>query len=755
MFGPRFPVYHQLDSRDCGPACLRMVAAHYGRPVALEYLREQLGLARQGVTLHALGEVAGQLGFDTLPAEVSLETLQRQVPLPCIAFLDQEHFVVVYGARRGHLLVADPHQGRVRYPAAEFAARWLPPGGLAGQGVVLLLEPTPQLTAAPPAGAALPGAEIPATVNLRYLLGYVRPYRRQLALVLLGMVLSSALGLALPFLTQSIIDVGIRTRSLRFLVAVGGAQLMLFAGRTVLELLRARALLLLGSRVSLGLLGSYLARLMRLPMPFFEAKNVGDNVQRIVDHHRIELFLTTALVDAGLAVLNLLVFGGALLVYSWSVFGVFALCTALGAGWAALWLGRRQRLDHQRFQQQAANQNVLLELIGSMPEIKLTGSEHAKRQHWESLQTQTYALSLRSLRLDQTIQSGLLFFNELKNILITLLAGYQVLEGQLTLGMMLSVTYLAGQLNNPVVQLLQFGKAWQDARLSLARFDEVYQKPPEDATPDPADDPEAAADSAAAPPTLLSPASSPALDIELRDVHFHYGGPAAPPVLRGLSLRIPAGKVTAIVGLSGSGKTTLLKLLLKFYAPTAGTIAVGGTPLGQLGARAWRRRCGVVMQEGHVFADTLGGNIAVGQGPPEAARLRQACYVANLTEFVNELPLGFDTPLGGTGAGLSQGQKQRLLIARAAYRQPELLLFDEATNALDATNERAILDNLQAFFAGRTVVVVAHRLSTVQHADQIVVLEQGRVRECGTHAALLAQRGAYFNLVRNQLALAA
>lgn len=750
MFGPRFPVYRQLDSRDCGPACLRMVAAHYGRPVALEYLREQLGLARQGVTLHALGEVAGQLGFDTLPAEVSLDTLQRQVPLPCIAFLDQEHFVVVYGTRRGHLLVADPHRGRVRYPAAEFAARWLPPGP-AEQGVVLLLEPTARLTAASE-GGSLPGAEVPPTVNLQYLLGYVRPYRRQLALVLLGMVLSSALGLALPFLTQSIIDVGIRTRSLQFLYAVGGAQLMLFVGRTVVELLRARALLLLGSRVSLGLLGSYLARLMRLPMPFFEAKNVGDNVQRIVDHHRIELFLTTALVDAGLALLNLLVFGGALLFYSRSVFGVFAGCTALGVGWAALWLGRRQRLDHRRFQQQAANQNVLLELIGSMPEIKLTGSEHAKRQHWEGLQTQTYALSLQSLQLDQTIQSGLLFFNELKNILITLLAGYQVMEGRLTLGMMLSVTYLAGQLNNPVVQLLQFGKAWQDARLSLARFDEVYQKPPEDATPDPAE----ADDDATPPPPVVTPeAALPAPDIELRDVHFYYGGPAAPPVLRGLSLRIPAGKVTAIVGLSGSGKTTLLKLLLKFYVPTAGAIAVGDTPLGQLGTRAWRRRCGVVMQEGHVFADTLGGNIAVGQGPPDPVRLRQACRVANLTEFVNELPLGFDTPVGGTGAGLSQGQKQRLLIARAAYRQPELLLFDEATNALDATNERAILDNLQAFFAGRTVVVVAHRLSTVQHADQIVVLEQGRVRECGTHAALLAQRGAYFKLISNQLSLGA
>jgi ATP-binding cassette subfamily B protein len=735
MFGPRFPIYHQLDSRDCGPACLRMVAAYHGRHVSLEYLREQLGLARQGVTLYDLSQVAEQLGFRTLPAEVALDTLQHRVPLPCIAYLDQEHFVVVYAARRGYLHVADPHRGRVRYAAAEFEAKWQLPGQ-PGQGIVLLLEPTPQLTANPDEA---PGAVPSATLNVGYLLSYVRPYRRLVGQLLLGLVVGSLLALAFPFLTQSIIDIGISTRSLRFLYAVCGAQLMLFAGRTVIELLRGRILLLLGSRVSIALLSDYLARLMRLPMSFFEAKNVGDNVQRIVDHHRIELFLTTTLVDAGFAVLNLLVFGGVLLLYSGSIFGVFAACTGLGAGWALLWLGRRQRLDHRRFQQQATNQNVLLELIGSMPEIKLTGSEHEKRWRWEEMQAKTYRLGLQSLQLDQTIQSGILFFNELKNILITLLAGYQVIEGRLTLGMMLSVTYLAGQLNNPVLQLLQFLKTWQDARLSLARFDEVYQKPPEDAGA-----------------TLLAPATGagPAA-IELRDVHFHYGGPAAPPVLRGLDLTIAPGQVTAIVGLSGSGKTTLLKLLLKFYEPTAGSIVVGGTPLGQLDARAWRQRCGVVMQEGHIFADTLGRNVAVGQGPPDPERLRQACRVANLAEFINELPLGFDTPVGGTGAGLSQGQKQRLLIARAAYRDPELLLFDEATNALDATNERAILDNLQAFFAGRTVVVVAHRLSTVQHADQIVVLEQGRVRERGTHTELLALRGAYFNLVRNQLALSA
>ena len=732
MFGFSFPLYYQLDSRDCGPACLRMVAAHYGRRVSLEYLRELLALSRQGVTLNDLGRGAEQLGFQTLPAEVTLATLQQRVPLPCIAYLDQAHFVVVYAARHGRLYVADPQRGRLRYSATAFQERWQLPGP-AGQGIVLLLEPTPQLTEARQEASADP------EIGFSYLLGYVRPYRRLVAQLLLGLVVGSLLALVFPFLTQSIIDVGIRTRSVQFIYLVCLAQLLLFLGRTAIELLRARILLLIGSRVSITLLSDYLVKLMKLPMAFFEARNVGDNMQRIVDHHRIELFLTTTLVDTAFSVFSLVVFGAVLLLYSGPIFGVFLVCTTLGVGWALLFLGRRQRLDHRRFAQHGQNQQTLVELIESMPEIKLTGSEQEKRWQWEELQANTYRLNLQTLALDQIIQGGILFFNELKNILITLLAGLQVLDGRLTLGMMLAISFITGQLNNPVVQLLQFLKTAQDARLSLARFEEVYRKPNEDRD-----------DTGQLP--LVLPAGQA---IRLQNVSFRYGGPDAPLVLQDVSLTIPAGKVTAIVGLSGSGKTTLLKLLLKFYAPSAGAIRVGDTPLAGIGAQQWRQHFGVVMQEGHIFADTIARNIAVGQGPVDEERLRQAGRIANIEEFVAELPLGYHTPVGGTGAGLSQGQKQRLLIARAAYRNPDFIIFDEATNALDATNERTIMDNLTAFFAGKTVVIVAHRLSTVQHADQIVLLEQSRIREIGTHAELLANRGAYYNLVRNQLALGA
>lgn len=707
-----------------------MVAAHYGRRVSLDYLRELLALSRQGVTLSDLNRGAEQLGFQTLPAEITLATLQQRVPLPCIAYLDQAHFVVVYAARRGRLYVADPQRGRLRYSATAFQERWQLPGP-AGQGIVLLLEPTPQLTEAQQEASTDP------EIGFSYLLHYVRPYRRLVAQLLLGLVVASLLALVFPFLTQSIIDVGIRTRNVQFIYLVCLAQLLLFLGRTAIELLRARILLLIGSRVSITLLSDYLVKLMKLPMAFFEAKNVGDNMQRIVDHHRIELFLTTTFVDTAFSVFSLVVFGAVLLLYSGPIFGVFLVCTALGVGWALLFLGRRQWLDHRRFAQHGQNQQTLVELIESMPEIKLTGSQQEKRWQWEELQAQTYRLNLQTLALDQTIQGGILFFNELKNILITLLAGLQVLDGRLTLGMMLAISFITGQLNNPVVQLLQFLKTAQDARLSLARFDEVYRKPNED--PDEPDQ----------PPLVLMAGQS----VHLQNVSFRYGGADAPLVLQDISLTIPAGRVTAIVGLSGSGKTTLLKLLLKFYAPSAGAIRVGDMPLASIGAQQWRQHFGVVMQEGHIFADTIARNIAVGQGPVDEERLRHASRIANIEEFVAELPLGYHTPVGGTGAGLSQGQKQRLLIARAAYRRPDFLIFDEATNALDASNERTIMDNLTAFFAGKTVVIVAHRLSTVQHADQIVLLEKSRIREIGTHQELLARRGAYYELVRSQLAL--
>jgi ATP-binding cassette subfamily B protein len=704
-----------------------MIAAYYGQHFSLEYLRELTAISKQGVTLSAITEAAETIGFRTLPAELPLEALQKKVPLPCIVHWDHGHFVVLYETKKEKLYVADPDLGRVIYTPTEFLAKWQLPQAV-GSGVVLLLEPTPKLFET--------AAQAEDEVGFSYLLAYARPYKKLIFQLFLGLGVGSLLSLIFPFLTQSIVDVGIHTQNIHFVYLICLAQLMLFLGRTAIELIRARILLLIGSRVSISLLSDYLIKMMKLPMLFFESKNVGDNMQRIVDHQRIETFLTSSLINTIFSLFNLVIFGLVLLLYSGSIFLVFLVSTCLGVVWTKLFLDQRQRMDHQRFQQYAQNQSTLVEIINSMPEIKLTGSEKEKRWKWEELQAKTYHVNIKTLYLDQYIQGGILFFNELKNIIITIMAGMQVINGQLTLGMMLSITYITGQLSNPVLQLLEFLKNAQDAKLSLARFNEVHQKPNED--------------SEEVIKRKLLPSTR---DLQLDTISFRYGGTDAPFVLQNLSLTIPEGKVTAIVGTSGSGKTTLLKLLLKFYKPASGEIKVGHTNLEQISASQWRKRFGVVMQEGYIFSDTIAQNIAVGTGPIDFEKLRYASRIANIEPFIDELPLGYHTPIGGEGAGLSQGQKQRILIARAAYRNPEYILFDEATNALDASNERIIMENLNTFFKGKTVIVVAHRLSTVQHADQIVVIEKGQIKEIGTHQELIARQGSYYELIRNQLAL--
>jgi ATP-binding cassette, subfamily B, bacterial len=735
-----FPFYHQLDQMDCGPTCLRMVAKYYGKSFAIQNLRQKSSIGKDGVSLLGIAEAAETIGFRTMAVNVSLPKLADDAPLPCIVHWRQSHFVVVYKISRKQVHVADPGKGLRQLTPTEFDEGWLSTTDTDGQpsGVALLLEPTPAFYET--------DDEKGQGLGLQRLGGYLRPHRHLIGQLGLGLLVGSGLQLLLPFLTQSVVDVGIQTQNLSFIYVILAAQLALMLGRTAVEFLRSWVLLHLSTRINIAILTDFLTKLMRLPMAFFDAKNFGDLMQRINDHHRIEAFLTGQTLQTLFSLVNLLVFGVVLALYNQTVFWLFVVGSGAYGLWVAVFLRQRRKLDMKLFDVSARNQNSLVQIIQGMQEIKLHNSEQTRRWEWERIQVRLLKLQIRGLSLAQFQQAGAVILNEGKNILITFVAAKSVLDGQLTLGAMLAVQYIIGQLNAPIEQLIQFLQLAQNAQLSLERLNEIHQLPDE-TTDTAANQPN---------PGFLNGRGNAGLT--LTNVSFRYPGagadqPDGAPVLQHINLTIPPGKVTAIVGMSGSGKTTLLKLLLRFYEPTRGEVQVGSTRLATVSHRHWREQCGAVMQEGYIFADTIARNIAVADEVPDPERLWHAIEMANINDLIERLPLGLNTKIGAGGNGISQGQKQRILIARAVYKNPAYLFFDEATNALDANNERVILENMQRFFKGRTVVVVAHRLSTVRHADQIVVLDRGRITEIGTHEQLTNQRGEYYGLVKNQLEL--
>ncbi|NSL87705.1 peptidase domain-containing ABC transporter [Chitinophaga sp. Mgbs1] len=723
----KFPFYKQSDGMDCGPTCLKMIAEHYGRKFPLQYLRNISKLTRQGVTMADLEATAEQLGFNTLPASLHIQVLTDKAPLPCILHWEKQHFVVLYDITKTHAFIADPALGKpVSYPLADFLAAWeQEPGSRTGRA--LLLEKTGRFNE----GEAVPDKD----VRLWSLLPWLRPHTHRLPAVAGTLLLASACSLLTPLLTQRIVDTAITGKNLPLLLLICIGLLLLFTGRTLMDFIRARVLYKAGALISIQLLKAYLEKLMRLPLAFFDNRHAGDNMQRVTDNQRVEDFLTSSLVNFMLSVITIAVLGGALLWYNTWIFLLFLTSAAVSVLWANSFQEKRRILDQKKFRILSANQHILLEIFSAMQEIKLTGSEHLKSTQWEALQDKSLALKLDSLRMDQFMQGTGAFLNEIKNILITGVAAMLVIEGQITLGAMLAITFICGQLNAPVLQLAEFIRVSQNTRFSLQRMEEVQQEPDED------------------PPQAAPFPDITEKDIRLRNLCFQYGHKHSPMVLQHVSLVIPAGKVTAIVGMSGSGKTTLLKLLLRCYAPVSGQILVGTAPLQSLSAREWRRHCGVVMQDGYIFMDTIANNIYAGAQIRDESRMFRAAEMACIHDFFSSMPFGYETMVGKDGYGLSEGQTQRLLIARLIYRNPSFIFLDEATNSLDAHNERAIIGNLHQFFPGKTVVVVAHRLSTVKHADQIVVMDKGQIVERGTHAALAASNGAYYQLIKNQLEL--
>ncbi|NJK82752.1 MAG: peptidase domain-containing ABC transporter [Saprospiraceae bacterium] len=727
-----FPFYKQLDQMDCGPTCLRMISRYFGRSVSLQYLRERSFLNRQGVSLLGISEAAESIGLRTLAVKVPFEKLASERAYPFIVHWNQKHFVIVWRVRGDKVYVADPAQGLLTYSKSAFFKSWLG-SETQSEGIALLVQPAPSFYEEKDENHKTPSI-------WSFVWGYMREQRVFMVQLVLSLLFVSLFFLLTPFLTQAVVDIGIQTRDISLVVLILSGQAFLLVSRIAVEFIRRWVLLHLSTRLNISLISDFLMKLMRLQMGFFDSKRTGDLLQRIGDHSRIQAFLSSSTLSVLFSFFNLIIFGVVLALYHLGIWLVFMLGSAIYIAWILLFLRYRKQLDYKRFQQLANNQNSLIQIISGMQEIKLHHCEHTRRWEWERIQIKLFKVNIESLRLEQIQEAGSLFTNESKNLLITFLAAWAVIQGEMTLGMMLAIQYILGQLNAPISQMIQFVHQYQDARISLERLQEVYLKPDEDE------------EQPLLPASLLHTMPIHA-DLTLRRLSFQYEGQHSPKVLDQLDLPIPKGKVTAIVGTSGSGKTTLLKLLLKYYPPTEGQIKVGQLDLAMISSDYWRMQCGVVMQEGYIFSDSIARNIALDGEQLDYVRLEEAAQIANITELIQNLPLGWQTKIGAEGVGLSTGQKQRILIARAVYKNPQYLFFDEATSALDAENERIIIENLQRFFKGKTVVIIAHRLSTVKQADKIVVLEKGKIVESGTHTQLTTLKGKYYHLVKNQLEL--
>lgn len=726
----RFRHRSQLDSRDCGATCLSMIMDHYGSDVDIESLRMLCNTSREGTTMLNISKAAESLGFRSLGASITLNQLYEEVPLPCILHWKQRHFVVCYGVARKNGLrlfrIADPAAAdNLIYTENEMNEHWCVDRDN-NQGYALLIEPGP----ATDAGNYISASH--SIKNVSFFLKYLRPYKKHFFLTCLGMLASCLLQLIFPFLTKSLVDVGISESNISFITLILVSQLIISLSQLIVEFTRNWMLLHINARINIGLVSDFLTKLMKLPIRFFESRLIGDILQRIGDHQRIEQFMTGSSLNVFFSLISFIIFGIVLGVFSYRILVIYVVGNSLYLFWVLSFMKIRRTLDIKRFYESAGERSNLIQLITGMTEIKMNNCENHKRWKWERIQIKLFNLKIKSLALGQIQHFGSLLFNQSTNIVISFIAARSVVTGDLSLGSMISITYLVGQLNGPIGSFIGFAQQMQDARLSLERINEVNLRKDE-------------TQSAYCP--LERPVSRN--DIHLRDVYFGYD--QGFPIFQGLNLDIPAGKITAIVGESGGGKTTLMKMILGFLEPVRGEIEIGGQNLSLIHPSEWRDVCGAVMQDGFIFSESIAENIALRDERADFGRLEDACTVACIKDFIESLPMGYATVIGMEGHGLSQGQKQRILLARAAYKNPEILFLDEATNALDSQTESDIMDRLKTFFKGKTVIIIAHRLSTVKNADKIVVIKKGAVAEEGTHATLMQKGGIYYRLVKRQL----
>lgn len=723
----RFPIHLQHDSMQCGITCLQMICEYYGRMYTLDQLAEMCYVTTEGVSLLGISQTAEHMGIHTVCGRLTVEQLTADV-LPCILHWNQNHFVVLYSVKGKRYYLADPAKGRVKMDEAEFSTHWVSTKSLGeDKGIAMILYPTPNFYARKDVSEK-------KDTSL-FLSKYFLQYHKYFFLIFVGLLLGCILQLIMPFLTQGIVDIGIRHKDVGLIGLILIGELMIVIGRTATDFVRRRLLLHISMRINISLVSDFFIKLLRLPMSFFDSKQTGDLLQRMNDHNRVQSFLTTQVLSVMFTFLSFVVFGIVLLVYDPVICGIFLLGSVIYSLWIAQFMQRRKLIDYELFEQQAINQNKTYQFITSMQEIKLQDCEQRRRWEWEDVQADLFVVQMKSLKLQQTQEAGSVFINELKNIFITVLAATAVIDGRITLGAMLAIQYIVGQLNSPVEQLMGFIYSFQDVKISLERINEIHHIKDEGSR------------------SKQSTQFGEHKNIELIHTDFKYDPHVTRKTIDDISFTIPEGKITAIVGASGSGKTTLLKLMLGYYPVMNGSILIADKNLNDYDLKWWRRQCGVVMQDGMIFSESIARNIAVDDGEVDITRLEQAAKIANIHNYIMQLPLKYNTQIGRDGVGLSQGQKQRILIARAVYKNPSFIFLDEATNALDANNEKTIVENLNEFYKGRTVVVVAHRLSTVKNANQIIVLNNGKVIETGNHISLIEKHGAYYNLVKDQLEL--
>lgn len=715
---------------ECGAACLAMVCNHYGLSYSINKLSDICPATTEGVSMYGMNKTATTLGFRASSVKTSLDSL-CEGPFPIILYWKQNHFVILYKVDKNNtrFWIADPGKGKYNLKIEMFKINWISTQSNGKEkGIAMFLEPTD-------AFGKNKSEVVAEKRSFRFLGKYILNYKQYFLQILLGLLLSCVLQLIMPFLTQGIVDIGIKHKDIGLIWLILLGELMIVTGRTVTDFIRRWLLLHISMRINISLLSDFFIKLLKLPMSFFDTKLMGDLLQRMSDHSRVQSFLTNQVLSVMFTMLSFVVFGIVLLIYNRLIFGVFIFGSILYGLWIAHFLGQRKVLDYEIFEQQAKNQNKTYQFITSMQEIKLQDCEQRRRWEWEDVQADLFNVQMKSMKLQQTQEAGSIFINEIKNILITVLAATAVINGNITLGAMLAIQYIVGQLNSPVELLMNFIYSLQDVKISLERINEIHQSGNEESKDN------------------QTTEFSGKKEIGIDRIDFKYDPHALKKTLENISFTIPEGKVTAIVGASGSGKTTLIKLMLGYYPVLSGKINIAGKNINEYNLKWWRRHCGVVMQDGVIFSESIARNIAVDDGEVDIERLEQAARIANIHDYIMELPLKYNTQIGNDGVGLSQGQKQRILIARAVYKDPDFIFLDEATNALDAKNERVIVENLNKFYEGRTVIVVAHRLSTVKNADKIIVLDNGKVVEAGNHTSLIKKQETYYNLVKNQLEL--